>query len=637
VNRHEAARVKAIGFMKAKIFRSWRLALATVEVILIVAMLKGPLAAVGGDSSGSAVAATDATTQNAPITAAVITQASLSTGAKEVVKLAQAGMGEDVLLAYIGAAKSPFSLGSDQIVYLNDLGIPGIVVKAMIQRDAALNADAANLAAATNAPLAIPDPNAPYPPDDGATLPPPPPDDTGATATADNPGDYSSADDTAYFYDSLAPYGSWVYVAGMGLCWQPTVYTVDRSWRPYRDLGRWIYTDCGWYWQSDYSWGWAPFHYGRWFRDQQRGWVWAPDRLWAPAWVSWRQSAEYSGWAPLPPAAKFVPALGFRYGNNYVRANFEFGLTARQYVFIPIERMTDSAPARYALLPSQSAELYQETKVVNNYTVENNRVVSHGVDPQQVAKVSGEEIRQAQIRELPGSSGKNVPAERLAKRDGQLMIFRPQLPKPDVNYLHKLPAAAAAAGSTRQTVISRANNPPRLIPGQPLVLGRSPETMAAQTEHKSFYLMVPQDPFAQQPAASVPTRNNGVGDDRFNHTQISPMLADGSAQSREPYPANGYSSPQYYYPQSSVLTPSRSQNDGRPASYYPGQEPSRPEARTSAAQPAPIYVPPAYSHAESAPAPAYHPPPAESHPAPPPESHPSPSSASSSSSSSGHR
>jgi len=497
-----------------------------------------------------------------------------------------------------------------------------------------LNADAANLAA-TNAPLTIPDSNAPYPPDDSTTIPPPPTDNTGVTVATDSPADYSSADDTAYFYDSLAPYGSWTYVAGMGYCWQPTVYTVDRSWRPYQDLGRWIYTDSGWYWQSDYSWGWAPFHYGRWFRDQQRGWVWAPDRLWAPAWVSWRQSDEYCGWAPLPPAAKFVPALGFRYGNNYVRANFEFGLTARQYIFIPIERMTDSAPARYSLLPTQSAELYQETKVVNNYRVENNRVVSHGVDPQRVAKASGIEIRRAQIRELPQSSGKNMPVEHLARHDDQLMIFRPQLPKPDASYLHKLPpAAATAGGSTRQTFYSTANSPARLTPGQPVVLGRSPETMAAQAEHKNSYLMVPQDPFALQPAAPTPTRNNGVGDERFNRTQVSPMLAEGSAQSRE-------ASPQYYYPQSSVLTPARSPHDDRPMPNYPGQEARHPEARPAAAQatpaPAQIYVPPAYSHAEPAPAPAYHPPPAESHPAPPPESHPSPPPPPASSSSSGHK
>ena len=30
-----------------------------------------------------------------------------------------------------------------------------------------------------------------------------------------------------YFYDTLAPYGTWVDVAGYGPCWQPTVVVVQ--------------------------------------------------------------------------------------------------------------------------------------------------------------------------------------------------------------------------------------------------------------------------------------------------------------------------------------------------------------------------------------------------------------------------
>lgn len=306
--------------MKAKIFRSWRLALAAGGMMFVAGGLWGCFAMAEDASNGGDANAAPAPVAVAPVAASqpaetpsAVPSAPLSPGAAEVVKLAQAGMSEDVLLGYVGAAKVHFSLGSDQIVYLNDVGISGVVVKAMIQRDAALNADAA-LVAATNAPPTIPDPTVSNPPDDGSVPPAPPTDDSGAAPTTDNPGDYATADDTSYFYDSLAPYGTWAYVAGAGLCWQPTVYSVDRSWRPYSDRGRWVYTDCGWYWQSDYSWGWAPFHYGRWLKDAQRGWVWAPNRVWGPAWVSWRQSADYCGWAPLPPAARFVAGVGFRSG-----------------------------------------------------------------------------------------------------------------------------------------------------------------------------------------------------------------------------------------------------------------------------------------------------------------------------------
>src|SRR5690606_36433667 len=104
-----------------------------------------------------------------------------------------------------------------------------------------------------------------------------------------------------YFENALAPYGTWIDVADYGRCWQPTVVLINRSWRPYADRGRWVYTSHGWYWQSDYSWGWAPFHYGRWHQDRRHGWVWVPGSTWGPAWVSWRYTDDYCGWAPLPP------------------------------------------------------------------------------------------------------------------------------------------------------------------------------------------------------------------------------------------------------------------------------------------------------------------------------------------------
>ena len=63
------------------------------------------------------------------------------------------------------------------------------------------------------------------------------------------------------FYDSLSPYGTWVYVNGYGSCWRPTVVVANPGWQPYFDGGHWVYTDSGWYWMSDYSWGWAPLHW----------------------------------------------------------------------------------------------------------------------------------------------------------------------------------------------------------------------------------------------------------------------------------------------------------------------------------------------------------------------------------------
>src|SRR5438132_10502382 len=111
-----------------------------------------------------------------------------------------------------------------------------------------------------------------------------------------------------FFYDSLDPYGEWVEVGDYGYCWHPT--GVSEEWAPYTD-GYWAFTDGGWTWVSYEDFGGITYHYGRWIFVEDEGWVWVPDYEWAPAWVSWRTSDDYVGWAPLPPAARFDRDIGF--------------------------------------------------------------------------------------------------------------------------------------------------------------------------------------------------------------------------------------------------------------------------------------------------------------------------------------
>jgi hypothetical protein len=100
------------------------------------------------------------------------------------------------------------------------------------------------------------------------------------------------------FEENLAPHGEWVAVSGYGRVWRPR--HVHSGWRPYYD-GSWQWTDEGWLWVSAEPWGWATYHYGRWAYEPFYGWVWVPGYQWAPAWVSWRVSADFIGWAPLGP------------------------------------------------------------------------------------------------------------------------------------------------------------------------------------------------------------------------------------------------------------------------------------------------------------------------------------------------
>ena len=116
---------------------------------------------------------------------------------------------------------------------------------------------------------------------------------------------YADTDPAALtdFKPALEPYGTWADDATYGTVWTPSPTVVGSDFAPYVTAGHWAYDD-DYVWVSDYNWGWAPFHYGRWVYIGGRGWGWIPGRTYAGAWVSWRYGMDdygYLGWAPMPP------------------------------------------------------------------------------------------------------------------------------------------------------------------------------------------------------------------------------------------------------------------------------------------------------------------------------------------------
>ncbi len=102
------------------------------------------------------------------------------------------------------------------------------------------------------------------------------------------------------FEPALAPYGDWVAANGVR-AFRPSISVVGQNFQPYTSHGRWVSTEAGWSFSSTLPFGWATFHYGRWWLDPTYGWVWVPDTTWGPSWVDWRYGGGYTGWAPLPP------------------------------------------------------------------------------------------------------------------------------------------------------------------------------------------------------------------------------------------------------------------------------------------------------------------------------------------------
>lgn len=155
------------------------------------------------------------------------------------------------------------------------------------------------------------------------------------------------------FYDELSPYGTWIQDPQYGYVWRPDVEQDD--FRPYYSNGRWAMTEYGNTWVSNYDWGWAPFHYGRWVYNRYRQWIWIPDTVWGPAWVSWRSGGGYYGWAPMGPS---------------INININFGIPDNWWVFIPQRNIYyDSFPRYYS---RRNVTIIHNTTIINN-TYERNR------------------------------------------------------------------------------------------------------------------------------------------------------------------------------------------------------------------------------------------------------------------------
>ncbi len=72
-----------------------------------------------------------------------------------------------------------------------------------------------------------------------------------------------------------------------------------------------------------------------------------------------------SGWAPLPPGAHFRPGIGWEFEHRAVGVNFEFGLKANQYSFVPTSRFGDANVSRYRVPAVQLGRAYYQTAIHN--------------------------------------------------------------------------------------------------------------------------------------------------------------------------------------------------------------------------------------------------------------------------------
>ena len=211
------------------------------------------------------------------------------------------------------------------------------------------------------------------------------------------------------FYDQLSPYGEWVDYPSWGYVWIPDA---GSDFVPYSTQGHWILTDYGWTWMSDFVWGWAPFHYGRWDYDNYYGWFWIPDNDWGPAWVSWRRAEGYYGWAPMEPGI----SLSVSFGRGYDSRN-------DHWMFVRDRDFDRPDINRYYVNRTDHDLIIRRSSVINNTYVDNTRHTTYVTGParEDIQKVTGRRVNPVTVEEY------NKPGQEF--NNNHFRIYRPEVSK----------------------------------------------------------------------------------------------------------------------------------------------------------------------------------------------------------------
>jgi len=291
------------------------------------------------------------------------------------------------------------------------------------------------------------------------------------------------------FYNKLEPYGDWIETGDYGYVFHPRQAESSRSWRPYTD-GRWVYTDAGCTWISEEPFGWATYHYGRWTRLRGIGWVWVPGNQWAPAWVSWRKSNDYVGWAPLPPEARFDQRTGIHnWSDNY------YDIGPDQYCFVASREFGAPRVEQTLLPPERNVMIVNQTTNVTNITYNNTTIVNEGPNYDEMRSISREPVQRYRL-ERNANVDLSSGAPRSEMRGETVVIAAPVIAAPAANerpLTVKQTIATATvdlgwaaitnqdeAKKSRQKIKSEAAPPPN-APSKKFVKAETTTTQNAQT------------------------------------------------------------------------------------------------------------------------------------------------------------
>jgi hypothetical protein len=273
------------------------------------------------------------------------------------------------------------------------------------------------------------------------------------------------------FHDSLQPYGTWVDTRPYGRAWEPA--HVGADWRPYSD-GYWTYTDYGWTWVDNEPWGWGPYHYGRWFFDDQYGWLWVPGTTWAPAWVAWNECDDYIGWAPLPPS-----------GTPWTASINSRQIPSSHWCFVPTRSLVDRRLRDQIAPVSRNTQFLSRGRDLTHYGRLNGTPVNTGLAVATFQQRTGHTVPRSQAFAAGAparGAQRQAPQQRLTRQPAPVLAQRPAVEQRPAGY----DRAPRGQGRPQSQPVPRREPapqyvPPRGRPQQPNVSGgpaRGPDRQA---------------------------------------------------------------------------------------------------------------------------------------------------------------
>jgi len=299
---------------------------------------------------------------------------------------------------------------------------------------------------------------------------------------------------TQTFYDDLSPYGQWVEDAQYGYVWVPTV---DADFRPYYTNGYWVMTDYGNTWVSNYPWGWAAFHYGRWTYDNYYGWIWIPGTTWGPAWVSWRENDNYYGWAPLGPGISVSASWG---GGYYCPDTW--------WTFIPPQYIYRHNYYHYWYGPENNSTIIRNSNVINNTYVNNSTHSTYAIGPR-ATEVERHTSKPVTVYHLNSASG----AKTTTISNGTVTMYHPMQVKTVTQYnTRPQPAFVAPAAQ-----------PVTRNPQSPVNNGSAPAFHQQQAQQQQY----------AQPAVAAPARTTPSENQRYEYNPQRVQTQNAAQQVRE--------------------------------------------------------------------------------------------------------